>query len=158
MEKNNDIIIKKADMTNYNDVLNIENKLEHKMFSKQSLLQDLENDIYSYFIAYTKDELIPIGFIGISDLCYTMDLLYIAVNKEKRNSSVGTKLLQYIEELAKNKGIEKIMLEVRDSNIIAIKFYEKRGFKKISVRKNYYQDTHEDAIIYEKIISKTEVN
>ena len=50
------------------------------------------------------------------------------------------------------------MLEVRDSNIIAIKFYEKRGFKKISVRKNYYQDTHEDAIIYEKIISNTEVN
>lgn len=46
------------------------------------------------------------------------------------------------------------MLEVRKSNIIAQKFYEKLGFTKIYTREKYYPDNYEDAYIYEKITNK----
>lgn len=147
MEKNS-IIIKKADTTDINNILSIEKTLEYSLFSKDTLLNDLNNEIYLYLIAYDND--LPVGFIGFSNLQYTLDLLYIAVLKEKRKSKIGTKLFLCMEDFAKKNKIEKIMLEVRVSNISAIKFYKSFDFKEIGIRKNYYKFPLEDAIIFEK--------
>ena len=52
----------------------------------------------------------------------------------------------------KNRGIKKVTLEVRESNKVAQRLYEKFGFKKIAIRPRYYQDKNEDAFIYWKIL------
>ena len=49
---------------------------------------------------------------------------------------------------AKNEKLSSIFLEVRESNLPAIKLYEKFNFTQISIRKNYYPDNKEDALIY----------
>ena len=58
-------------------------------------------------------------------------------------------LLQNVHEDARNKGVKRFFLEVRKSNEKALKLYEKAGFTRLSVRKAYYQDPVEDAIVME---------
>ena len=72
--------------------------------------------------------------------------------KEYENNGIATLLLNTVFNFAKENNITRIFLEVRPSNIHAIKLYEKNDFKTISTRKNYYKDNNEDAIIYLKEI------
>ena len=72
-----------------------------------------------------------------------IEIDYIIVDNKYRNLGIATKLLNYLEK--KYKSIDNITLEVRESNLNAISFYLKNGFKKVTKRKNYYKD--EDGIL-----------
>ena len=74
------------------------------------------------------------------------ELYRIAVLPEKRRLHAGVRLMERFIVKCREKGVEKIFLEVRSSNVPAIKLYEQSGFERISVRKRYYGD--EDALIY----------
>ena len=74
------------------------------------------------------------------------DLFYIAVNPTKRGNGYGLKLMDKFISDAKCLLAETISLEVRVSNQPAISLYEKCGFLRASVRKNYYSDG-EDALL-----------
>ena len=63
-----------------------------------------------------------------------IEIEYIIVPKEYRKQGIGSKLLSEIEK----EKINNITLEVRESNIAAINFYKKNGYKKEAIRKNYY--------------------
>ena len=73
----------------------------------------------------------------------------LAVTAQRRGQGAGRMLLQNVLEDARNKGVKRFFLEVRKSNEQAIKLYEKAGFTRLSVRKAYYQDPVEDAIVME---------
>ena len=74
------------------------------------------------------------------------ELHRIAVLPEKRRTGAGERILrQFIDECSR-RGAGKIFLEVRSKNLPAVKLYEKCGFSRISVRKNYYGD--DDAAVY----------
>ena len=75
----------------------------------------------------------------------------IAVKNKYRNQKIATKLLIELENRLKNKGVKKVLLEVRRSNAVAIKLYLSLGYEKIFERKNYYENG-EDALIYIKIL------
>ena len=72
-----------------------------------------------------------------------IEIDYIIVDNKYRNLGIATKLLKYLEN--KHKNIDNITLEVRESNLTAIRFYLKNGFKEITKIKNYYRD--EDGIL-----------
>ena len=74
------------------------------------------------------------------------ELYRIAVLPEKRRCGAGGRLLDSFMVLCRERGAEKIFLEVRSKNTPAIKLYESRGFTLISVRKGYYGD--DDALVY----------
>ena len=151
-------------MNNNNSIIKIYNmsvedidkakKLEDEqcidLLSKTSMLSDLNDQNFSYFVIKLNDDII--GYIATSHVIDTMDILSIVVSKSHQQKGIATKLLYYIFDFAKNLNINKILLEVRISNTKAISLYEKCGFKKISHRKNYYQSTTEDAIIMEKTL------
>ena len=120
------------------------------ILSKTSMLSDLNDQNFSYFVIKLNDDII--GYIATSHVIDTMDILSIVVSKSHQQKGIATKLLYYIFDFAKNLNINKILLEVRISNTKAISLYEKCGFKKISLRKSYYQSPTEDAIIMEKTL------
>lgn len=99
------------------------------------------------YIVYVENSLI-LGFLGYSKLYETVDLLYIFVDEEHRRNKIATKLLEYLLNLD---GVEHIMLEVNETNIGAIEFYKKNGFKVLRSIKNYYGEA--DALVMEKVIS-----
>ena len=65
-----------------------------------------------------------------------------------RRRGMATRLLDSLMELAREKGARKILLEVRESNVIARSFYRKLGFSQTGLRKTYYRNPGEDAITY----------
>jgi len=71
----------------------------------------------------------------------------LAVHPSERRAGVGQRLLDDLLETARQKGIARVTLEVRESNQIARKFYYRNEFIDIAMRKNYYRNPVEDAIV-----------
>ena len=88
-----------------------------------------------------------IGFLEISFVLEQCDIVNFEIKEEFRAKGIGTRFLKYAIFDIKSKGIKEIFLEVRKSNLAAIKLYKKMGFDEIDVRKDYYKNPTEDAII-----------
>ena len=142
------ILISKMQDEDIEEALLTEQSHNIHILSKNILKEDIKNKNYNYLVAKNNDGKI-IGYIGISYVLDSADIISIVVHKEYTQKGIATLLLQEIFEFAKENNIQKIMLEVRRSNIPAQKLYEKHGFKQIAIRNNYYDNT-EDALIYEK--------
>jgi [ribosomal protein S18]-alanine N-acetyltransferase len=71
----------------------------------------------------------------------------LAVHPSERRTGVGQKLLDDLLQTARTSGIERITLEVRRSNESARKFYLRNNFMDVAMRKNYYRNPHEDAMV-----------
>lgn len=80
------------------------------------------------------------------------DIYKIYIREKNRRNGYGKKLIKEVEKMAKRFNSSKLMIEVRSKNDNAINFYKKLGYKKISVRNDYYQNPSDDAIIFEKLI------
>ena len=91
------------------------------------------------------------GYLGVSQVLDEADIMLIAVKTTKRRQGIAKRLLVKMQEILTEKGVKRIFLEVRKSNVPAIKCYENFGFSAIFERKRYYADG-EDAIIMEKEI------
>ncbi len=89
------------------------------------------------------------GFICIRSMLDITHILDIAVEPGKRRRGIGSRLLQNsIDALKKLRpDIKHITLEVRESNHEAISLYERSGFKKTGIRRNYFRNPPEDGII-----------
>ena len=75
-------------------------------------------------------------------------LLNFAISKEYQKRGYGTRFLYFfLYHLLKSSGINNVILEVRESNKIALKLYKKFGFTIIDKRIGYYQSPQEDALI-----------
>lgn len=74
------------------------------------------------------------------------DILNICIHPDYRKKGLGSALLSYQIKQLKKLNIEYIMLEVRESNNVALSYYEEYGFKTLEKRKKYYRNG-EDAII-----------
>lgn len=114
---------------------------------KNSINKNLLDDPFTEYYVYTENDQI-LGFINYDILYERAELLYIAVLEEAQNRKIGSKLLEFMIENCKKKNIQNITLEVNVENKRAIFLYEKYGFTKVAVRKNYYQGI--DGILMEK--------
>ena len=75
------------------------------------------------------------------------ELMRVAVKKTMRNQGLGLLLTTELIHKAWDAGAEAVTLEVRESNIAAQTVYERCGFVSKGVRPDYYEDTHEGAVI-----------
>ena len=80
----------------------------------------------------------------------TADLSNVTVDERCRRRGLAEALLREAFERCLDKGVEQVLLEVRESNVAAIGLYEKLGFAVISRRRGYYRDPQEDALIMQK--------
>ncbi len=113
-----------------------------KLFDINAILKDQVSKIYVY-----EEESKVVGFLHISKLYETIDIINIAVDPNYRNKKIGSNLLDYMISDTLN-DIKKFILEVNVSNKAAFNLYKKFGFKVINTRKNYYQN--EDAYLMVK--------
>ena len=103
--------------------------------------------VYSkYIVYYINDE--EVGFLNYDIIYDRVEIEYIFVKEKDRRKNIASLLMNYLfEECNRHKCIN-ITLEVRESNIIAINFYESQGFKKIAKRDKYYKN--EDGLLMMK--------
>jgi ribosomal-protein-alanine N-acetyltransferase len=88
------------------------------------------------------------GFIVGRALDKEWEIENVVVSESVRRRGFGSRLLQEFLGLARDRGGEKIFLEVRESNLAARRLYEKSGFSESGRRQSYYQQPQEDAIVY----------
>ncbi|MBI4446600.1 MAG: ribosomal protein S18-alanine N-acetyltransferase [Acidobacteria bacterium] len=91
-----------------------------------------------------------VGFFLASDSGEELDILKIAVDPEFQGQGLGGELLGQGLQAGGQRGCRRCFLEVRISNQPAREFYSRNGFGVVALRKNYYTDPVEDALIMEK--------
>lgn len=112
-----------------------------------TLKSELQNPNSQYIIAKLNNEIV--GFGGIWKAVDDIHITDIVVKKNFRGQKIGSILLEQLISLAKKQNITSITLEVNSTNIPAQNLYEKFGFKKVGLRKKYYNNI-DDAIIMTK--------
>jgi ribosomal-protein-alanine N-acetyltransferase len=138
-------IIEKASIEHLEKLYEIEVKcFEREAFTKQQIAYLLTDSNSVSLISKVKDEIVGfvIGQTYIDKKSATGHILTIDVSPKHRQRGIGLRLLQEIEKILKNKGVEICFLEAREDNIIAVNFYQKFGYKKVGRLKNYYGNAH----------------
>ncbi len=81
------------------------------------------------------------------------DIAVVAVHPELRRLGIGRLLLNAFEQALPD-ATDAVFLDVRESNLPAIRLYENNGYERVGLRKNYYKDPRENAILMKKILNK----
>ena len=112
-----------------------------------------QKDIFSYICSDTgmcftaTDESGIVGYVLGRKIIPEGEIYRIAVREDKRQRGIGYRLLSYALKTERGQGVETVFLEVRSKNAPAIALYKAYGFKEMGVRKNYYQNPSDDAVI-----------
>ena len=88
--------------------------------------------------------------VGYAVVWFIVDELHIgnlAVRPERQGRGIGAEMLACILEEGRRRSLSFATLEVRPSNRAALALYDRFGFRKVTVRKNYYRDNREDALV-----------
>jgi ribosomal-protein-alanine N-acetyltransferase len=107
---------------------------------------ELTNNQYAHYVVMELDGDI-IGYAGMWLIMDEAHITNIAVREKYRGRKLGERLLLQMQSAALFLGAERMTLEVRVSNTIAQRLYAKLGFIPAGLRKQYYTDNGEDAII-----------
>jgi ribosomal-protein-alanine acetyltransferase len=88
-----------------------------------------------------------IGFVIARCATAEWEIENVVVTPEKRNRGLGSKIIRELLLQAQSAGATSVLLEVRESNLVARRLYEKLGFSQHGRRSNYYQGPEEDALL-----------
>jgi [ribosomal protein S18]-alanine N-acetyltransferase len=113
----------------------------------------LYNQMARYIVTYddeSPDKASIIGVLGFWLMAGEAHIMTVGVRKNYRRQGIGQLMLKSAIELAISCSAFAITLEVRRSNTDALSLYVKHGFTERGVRKNYYNETNEDAVIMTK--------
>ena len=94
-----------------------------------------------------------VGYLALQYVGDEAEICNIAVNRDLRGQGIGGMLIDSAVRFCARKSVSSLHLEVRRGNRSAIALYTKKGFRPIGVRRGYYQDTGEDALLYVKEIN-----
>lgn len=112
-------------------------------WNKEQIAKDIAQEQTRYFFAEKDGEIL--GFLAVQDLVGEWEITNIAVKKAYQGQGWAKRLLAQLQGV-----LGTIFLEVRESNQVAQALYRKYGFKQIGLRKNYYHNPIENAIIMER--------
>ncbi|MDI3534777.1 MAG: [ribosomal protein S18]-alanine N-acetyltransferase [Thermosediminibacterales bacterium] len=140
------IIFTKMRLQDIDSVLEVEKKSFKTPWSRFAFLCELRDNQFAYYLV-VKDGNKVIGYGGMWIILNEAHITNIAIDPDYRGKKLGEKLMVKLMDIAKKKGADRMTLEVRRSNYIAKRLYKKLGFEVRGVRKGYYADTNEDALI-----------
>ena len=119
-------------------------------WSERSVAGELTNALALWLVA-VEDGTVA-GYVGSQTVCGETDMMNVAVYPDHRRRGIAESLVTALCDALKQKGSSSLTLEVRSSNLGAIALYEKLGFTQVGLRKNYYRNPKEDALILRKIL------
>ena len=117
-------------------------------WSETSVASELDNPLSLWLIA--EEEGTVLGYVGSQTVLDETDMMNIAVQPECRRRGIAAALIGELVNQLRERGSHILRLEVRESNVPAIALYESMGFTQLGLRKNYYRNPKENALILGK--------
>ena len=144
-----ELVISKMTLSDLNEIANILTTEFDDFWNESILESELKNSFSKYIVARIGTEIV--GFAGVIDTVDQLEITNIVVKKCFRKNGIGHILLAELIKLAKESNKAEITLEVNNTNVAAIKLYEKNGFKNVGFRKKYYNNTDDANIMTLKL-------
>ena len=141
----NNIIIRPMIIDDVDEVYIVEEDCFVDPWSKDSIRKELKNNLARYLVAQLDSKIV--GYVGVWFVVDEGHITNVAVHSDYRGKKIGDRLVKEMVELCKENNLVAMTLEVRASNTVAQNLYRKYGFKMGGIRKEYYSDNKEDAII-----------
>jgi ribosomal-protein-alanine N-acetyltransferase len=132
------------------DVLEIEEASFQHPWNRQVFENELACRDAAHYAVFDSECRRMIGYLFVRIISREMHLMKIAVAPRWRRGGVAAWTLKQCFAKARRQGIEKVILEVRATNRAAIGLYAKLGFSRVGIRKRYYSDTGENALVMAK--------
>ena len=143
---NESITVRPMMMTDVDGVMAVEHDSFLTPWSRSAFEEELaQNRLARYIVAVENGAIV--GYAGTWLVINEAHVTNVAVSSQRRREGIGHLLMQNLMELARENGMESMTLEVRVSNAAARHLYEQLGFVEAGIRKNYYSETKEDALI-----------
>ena len=146
------MLIRKMEITDCEAVYHLFAECFSKPWSFAAIKDMFAKSDY-YNLVAVDDKICPdsgdriLGYSGIIKLLDEADIVNVAVSPASRKQGIATRLMESLLKDSEKMGIHSIYLEVREHNKAAIRLYERSGFKETGMRKNYYTDPSEHAIL-----------
>ena len=125
-------------------------EVEHASFatpwSREAFYNEINKNKFAVYIVLEEDDKI-IGYCGAWVVIDEAHVTNVAILPSYRGKKLGEALLRKMMTVAKEMGARSMTLEVRVTNHVAQSLYRKLGFQNGGIRKNYYTDNQEDALV-----------
>ena len=137
------------------DVSAIEKASYSNPWHETTFIGEIHNRPISFpYVVVDEDEKKIIGYVIYWHGKEQVQISNIAVHPDYRRKGVGEAVLREIMARVKGQGVKFIILEVRPSNLAALNLYKKLGFEILGLRKDYYRNPREDALVMGKGLSQ----
>lgn len=131
-------------------VAEIERLCFSEPWSEAALKESLDSELSKFYV-YTENGAV-VGYMGLYAVAGEGSVTNVATHPDHRKKGVGYALVQNALRVAEALGLESVTLEVRESNIPAQRLYEKCGFARVGVRKNFYSLPKENGVVMQLIV------
>lgn len=118
-------------------------------WTRQGFSEALHTENACFLLAVKED--VVLGYCGLYMAADEGEIINVAVKKEFQKQGIADRLMDALIAEGNKNGVGRFFLEVRVSNEAAIHLYEKHGFIKQGIRKDFYKEIHEDAYVMNRI-------
>jgi len=140
------VTFRKMTLHDVDEVYKIEKESFTLAWTKEAFEQEMVKNEFAYYVVAETEEGI-IGYCGMWLVIDEAHITNIAISPSQRGKKLGEALMKAAIDAANAQGAKLMTLEARVSNIVAINLYKKLGFQNGGIRKGYYTDNQEDAIV-----------
>lgn len=145
------LAIRKARAADLPAVMAIEREQFSNPWSDEHFQAELVNSFSQFYVAVDQENSALAGFLIFWRLDAELELHKIAVVKDCQRRGYGSCLLDFFITTARSWHCQRALLEVRASNVAAIRLYEKFAFQRVGRRRDYYSLPAEDALVFQLI-------
>lgn len=146
------IVLSSMSMTDLPEAVEIERTTIYSPWSGEMFQKEIEARNPGLKTFRLKNRLV--GYFCFWKVLNEAHLLNLALHVDFRGKGLGRFMMRNLEQTCKEMEISKILLEVAETNYVAIKLYKNCGFVKVGIRKRFYQETGDDAILMEKRLQR----
>ena len=136
--------------TDLEQVVAIEQNSMPSPWSKELFDEELKREAAHYFVLEVGGKVA--GYMGYWEAPEEAHIINLAIGPSFRKQGLGREMMNHCMDYARKRGAKLATLEVRQSNEAAQRLYEKCDFRVVAIRKKYYSDNQEDAVVMIKDI------
>lgn len=138
--------VRKMDRADLSDVVGVEVAVYDSPWPQDIFFREITENKHAHYFVAVRDGYI-IGYGGMWLVVDDAQITNIAIHPAWRGYKYGEALFRTMFDYGIYHGMRRLSLEVRESNVVAQRMYEKFGMVRAGIRKNYYTDNQEDAVV-----------